>query len=846
MRKFLSTVRKHPWRIALLTLGVSFFVSVFVPLPSERLSPLPVVSLRIVDRNGETLREILSDQEGRAYWLRLDEIPHQVVAATIAAEDKRFFSHPGVDPIAIARALFEDIRKFRWVSGGSTITQQVVKNVYHLPRTLPGKVLEAWYALRLERTVSKQEILLQYLNRISYGNGTFGVEAASRLYFDKPAAHLSIAEAAFLAGLPNSPSINNPYRSFQRAVQRQKYILQRMLEGGWISQDEYVRAVAEPIQLVAARRNFRAPHFTEMVLQLLPPERTFYQIVRTTLDYNVQQAVEDLLKGHVKALRHHRVTNGAVVVIDNQTCDVIALAGSVDYFDSLHSGMVNGALALRQPGSALKPFTYGLALEQGLTAADIIPDIPFTASAEGAAFNPENYDRKYHGPVRLRTALACSYNVPAVRIIDRIGVEALLTRLRVAGFASLDKPASHYGLALTLGDGEVTLLELTRAYSALARGGVFKPHRLVLDVRDVNGKVRSFPQDTASRTVFSPQIAYIITDILRDNAARAPAFGFDSPINLPFPCAVKTGTSKDYKDNWTIGYTPRWTVGVWIGNFDAKPMRTVSGISGAGPLFRDIMLYLEQRGTGGDFLQPPGVIGTKVCPKSGLLPNPNCTATIKEVFIEGTQPKEQCTVHQLVPIDVRTGAVADQSTPEEYVQMQVFEIYPPIFDAWAEGEKIPQPRLRAWEAAQRFSAIKLGTENPPHSSGKENIFSVKPINAIPSQGEVFPKGMEPHRGHVPFMKSLTSEDFAVAFPEDGAVFKIDPVLRRNYQTVKIAVAIGDGYQNVRLEIDGEPSAEISQRRTFHWNLESGEHVFQLVGERNGKLVRSRKVHISVR
>ncbi|MCL5021346.1 MAG: transglycosylase domain-containing protein, partial [Bacteroidetes bacterium] len=305
------------------------------------------------------------------------------------------------------------------------------------PRTIWGKIIEAWLSIRLERTISKEQLLAEYLNRVPYGNGTFGAEAASRLYFGKPASHVSLAEAAFLAGLPNSPSGSNPYKSIGKAKRRQKLILDRMLELGFVTTSQYNRAVEEPILLRDMNRAFKAPHFVDMVLGSIPPdERAHISSVRTTLDYDIQKVVELLLKGHIASLRRSHVTNGAVVVIDNSSCEVIALAGSVDYFDSLRDGQYNGALARRQPGSALKPFVYGLVLESGMTAADILPDIPFDAPTRGGTFSPQNYDRKFHGPVRLRTALASSYNVPAVRVADRVGLDAVLSRLREANRSS--------------------------------------------------------------------------------------------------------------------------------------------------------------------------------------------------------------------------------------------------------------------------------------------------------------------------------------------------------------------------------------------------------------------------
>ena len=793
-------------------LAASFIVSIFVPIPKDDLSPLPVVSLRITDRSDRTLREVLSDQGGRAYWLRSDEIPPQLINATIAAEDKYFYYHPGVNPLAIARAFLQDAEAMRFVSGGSTITQQVIRNIYHDRRTIWGKIVEAWLALRLERTIPKKDILIQYLNRVPYGNGTYGAEAASQLYFGKPVSHLSIAEAAFLAGLPNAPSSSNPYKAFSRAKKRQQFVLKKMLEEKFIAGEEYNRAAAEPIALQDSRRMLRAPHFTDMILNsILPEERPRISSIRTTLDYNIQKAVETLLKGHILMLKRLHVTNGAVVVIDNATCDVVAMAGSVNYFDSLRDGQFNGALARRQPGSALKPFVYGLALESGLTAADIIPDIPFSAPTQDGSFVPQNYDKTFHGPVSLRTALASSYNVPAVRVAQAVGLDAVLARLRDCGLTSLDQPASYYGLGVALGDGEVTLLELTRAYSMLARGGYFLPDRTILSVRDVAGDTRDFkPSDSsefggAPRTVFSPQVAYILANILSDDDARAPAFGFDSQISLPFPCAVKTGTSKDYKDNWTVGFTPRWTVGVWVGNFDSTPMRTVSGITGAGPIFRDIMLYLEQNGRWLGFHTPDGIVRVSVCTRSGKLPTNDCPGAKEEVFIRGTEPTERCQMHHIYRIDRRTGQIAGTATPKEYTETRLVETLPPIFDAWLNMQRTATRSNDSYDKMRRSDVMNQD---------------------------------ESHR-------SMTSADFGIASPENGAVYKIDPTLRRQFQMLDVAVVAGPAYQNVKLFVDERFYSDISQAKIARWTLSPGSHEFRITGDKYGRKAKSSRVRIIV-
>ena len=618
-------------------------VSLYIPFPRKVLEPAPVVSLRILDRNGNLLREVLSDEEGKSQWIFFQEIPQNVILATLAAEDSHFYKHIGFDLKAILRAVIQNIQAGRVVSGGSTLTQQLIKNIYHFPRNWFWKIVEIWYALRIEISLSKDGILTQYLNRVSYGNQTFGINAASRFYFNKPPSHLSQAEAAFLAGLPRGPSIYNPYRHFHQAQKRQQEVLQRMLNKEMITQEEYKRAFKEPLNLVAPQTAFRAPHFCDFVLSKISlKERENISSIRTTLDFQLQKDVEVLLKNYVKPLKKWEVSNAAALVMDNETGEILSFVGSADFFDSSHSGQVSGITSLRQPGSALKPFTYALALEQKMTAATLIPDTKICIRIKGIDYAPKNYDGKFHGFIRLREALACSYNVSAVRVLEKIGVESLLRRLKKLDFKNLNKGPDYYGPGLTLGDGEVTLLGLVRAYSTLARAGLFKKEKIFLEIKDTREKVKSFSESQFVR-VFSPQISYIITNILADKDARIPAFGEGSCLSLPFPCAVKTGTSGNFRDNWTIGYTPHRTVGVWVGNFDGSPMHNVSGVSGAGPLFRDIMLLLEKREKKNfNFAIPEGLIGVYICPKSGMLAGSFCSGKIKEIFIKGTEPEQVC------------------------------------------------------------------------------------------------------------------------------------------------------------------------------------------------------------
>ncbi|MFQ6082005.1 MAG: penicillin-binding protein 1C [Candidatus Aminicenantia bacterium] len=811
---------------------LSFFIfsilligSIFIPFPKSRLQPAPVISLRILDREGRLLREVLSDEEGRCRWVKLNQISPYLISATLIAEDKNFFFHPGIDLKAILRAIYLNIKAGRVVSGGSTLTQQLVKNIYHFPRNWLWKIVEVWFALRLERNISKEEILTQYFNRVYYGNQAFGIEAASQLYFDKPAAHLALAEAAFLTSIPRSPSLLDPYRHYSLVRKNQFKILEKMLQEKIIKEKEYQQAVTQPLNLVSKQSRFLAPHFCEFVLSQIPfQERRKLSVIQTTLDYSLQKEVELLLKTHIESLKKCGVTNGAAVIIDNFTGEILSMVGSVDFFNPLIDGQVNGCLALRQPGSALKPFTYGLALEKGMTPAEVLPDIEFHFNSSRGDFIPQNYDRKFHGPVRLRTALACSYNVPAVWVLNKISPELLLHRLHQAGFQNLTQKADYYGLGLTLGNGEVTLLELVRAYSALARGGIFKRGKIFLRVIDSQGKEKLWSESDDQFSIFSPQISYLLTNILSDRNARIPAFGYNSPLNLPFPCTAKTGTSKDFRDNWTVGYTPKYTVGVWVGNFNGKPMHNVSGVTGCGPIFRDIMFLLEKVGTGGEFEIPSGLIKVSVCPDSGKLPNSYCPTQIKGIFIQGTEPKETCDFHQLIKVDKRTGFPAREDSPEESVIDKVVLFYPPLYYSWAYQQGMFFPK-------SEINSLKLRSEN------SEFVFISSELKTSSHRSEPSdqPAGTAGRQNW----------KLVILFPDDGDIFKIDPVLRKEYQTIIFKASVPSEVQTIDWWVDEKYFGESLFPFNIRWTLQPGTHKIKTTARMQNEIIESNKVKIVV-
>ena len=607
--------------LALLLL-VGHFSLKLVPIPPTLLRP-PVQSIALLDRNGIPLREArVAERFSRE--LSLEEVPRHVIDAVLAAEDKRFFRHRGIDWLATVRAAVTGLSHGRITSGASTITQQLIKISERRPRTLRAKLIESATALRLEQLWSKDQILAAYLNRLDFGNLNIGLSSAADYYFDKPVADLSDAEAAFLAGLPRNPRKLNPHVAFEAARQRQETVLRRMGANGWLDTPRLERAEAEALAIRPPARRFRAPHFVELVLQ--QRQETSLATLQTTLDFRLNEQVEKILRDRLSQLHDQNVRNGAVVVIDNASGDVIALVGSENYF-APGTGQVNGAWAARSAGSTLKPFTYLLALERGATPATMVADVRASFPSADGFYRPENYNRRCYGPVRYRTALASSLNIPAVKVLLAAGgPEALHERLRLCGLTTLNRSAEVYGLGLTLGNCEGRLLEMTNAYASLARLGEYRPWRVLTT------------SPTGSRLYSRPELVWQIADIMSDNSARTLAFGMNSALRFDYPVACKTGTSTDFRDNWTIGFTPEFSVGVWVGNFDGSPMREVSGVTGAGPILHAVFDCLHaNRGTSW-YRTPAEIVERNVHPLTGKLLADSDARGVREKFLPDRLP----------------------------------------------------------------------------------------------------------------------------------------------------------------------------------------------------------------
>ena len=579
--------------------AVEAYLGTHQPGPAPRLFQ----TTRIYDRQGVLIAEFMD--EGRRTWIGLDDVSPHLVNATIATEDASFFTNSGVDPVRIAGAAIQNMQEGAVVSGASTITMQLARNLFLGPerrtdQTVDRKVFEAGLAQELTDLYAKREILEMYLNMLNYGQLTYGPQAASQVYFGKAAADLTIAEATLLAGIPQQPANLNPYRNMDAAKERQQIVLALMVRHGYLSQAAADAAYATPLELAGepGMAPNLAPHFSQYVIDTLDAEfgegftRRSGWNIHTTLDLELQGLAEGAVAQNVARLRtSHDLTNAALVAMQPGSAEILAMVGSADFTDDSISGQVNVALSRRQPGSAIKPILYATALDDNLVSpASLIWDTPisYTVSTD-QIYRPLNYDRTFHGPVSLRTALANSYNVPAVKLLNDVGVETMLTRAKEIGLKSLDRDEEWYGLSVTLGGGEVTLLDLTTAFHTIADGGRYLPPGSIQHALDNLGNISYEPPPTLPVQILSPQAAFLVTDILSDNEAREPAFGSQSPLRLSRPAAVKTGTTSDWRDNWTIGYTRFIVTGVWAGNSDGHPMRDSSGITGAAPIWRDFM-----------------------------------------------------------------------------------------------------------------------------------------------------------------------------------------------------------------------------------------------------------------
>jgi penicillin-binding protein 1C len=741
------------------------------PLPIDRLHPPS--STVVLDRDGTMLRAFLAPDEMWRLRVASDEIAPVLKRAVVGYEDQRFWWHPGIDPLAIGRAFWANLRAGRVVQGGSTLTMQVARMMEPKARTLPNKLVEAFRALQLEWRYSKAEILTLYLNLAPYGGNLVGVEAAARFYFDKSALGLSLGEAALLAAIPNDPNRNRPDDHVEVAQAARDKVLRLLYERDVISQREQHQARTEPLPERRYALPFTAPHLADhLTSRYASAER-----LQTTVDVQLQQTASRLLAAHLRGWRPHGITNGAVVILDNATMAVRALVGSVDFFDDEHDGQVNGALAPRSPGSALKPFVYAQALDRGLVGAHaLVEDIPVDYNG----YAPENYDRTYSGVVPVREALARSLNVPAVNLSSDLGPEAMYHFFRRGGLTTLTEPAHHYGLSLILGGCEVTLLELTTLYAALANGGTYRPYRL--RANDPTGQPIRLLSEGAS---------YMVIDMLRDlRRPDLPAvweWSRDQPT-----VAWKTGTSYGHRDAWSIGLTPRYTVGVWIGNMDARGAQALVGADVAAPLLFQVMQRLERDVSARWFVPPASVETRRVCTVSGQPATKRCPSTRSELFLPGRTPAQPCRLHEEIWVDAASGHRLCSHC------RQGRNYTPQVVTRWPTG-------VATWLSRTGY-----------------------PVEAIPQ--------------HLPSCRRVAAGDPpAIRAPQPNATYRLRRGIPADYQRILLEASVSNGTERVYWFVDGEMIHSGDPGERVFFTPSPGQHTLLCMDDEG----RSSEVQITV-
>ncbi len=678
----LFRLKLSPFIYSLLSVVLAFFIIFYwfilkdLPKATDLVNHQPTLSTKIYDRHNVLLFTFYKDQNRTL--MALKDIPAHFKLATLAIEDSQFYNHQGVSFKGISRSIKQIIFN-QELQGGSTITQQLIKNALLTPeRTLVRKLKELILTFEVELIYSKDQILEMYLNQVSYGGTAYGAEQASQTYFGKSIKDVNLAEAALLAGLPASPTTYSPFGSNPYlSIYRQHQVLNRMVEERYVAPLEAELAKQQKILLAPQTQNIKAPHFVMYIKDLLVKQFGETMVeqgglnVITSLDFNLQKQAQTLVTQEINQLFPLHITNGAALITIPKTGEILAMVGSRDYFDTQRDGQVNLTTALRQPGSAIKPVNYSVALTSGYTAASVIQDSPVTYDIPGSKpYSPVNYDGKFHGTVTLRLALANSYNVPAVKVLASYGVDKMINQGKNLGITTWNQP-ERYGLSLTLGGAEVKMVDMAVVFATFANQGLKVNLHPILKVTDSKNKLLldfscdDIPKITLSQAavaapqhqtcqpdpVLNPNVAYLLTDILSDPYARSQAFGLRTYLNIPnHQVAVKTGTTNDKRDNWTIGYTTDYLVAVWVGNNDNTPMAQVaSGITGASPIWNKIMVQLLKDKPGHKFIPPANLVKANICTLTGQLTCEGCPSK-EEFFIPGTEPTQHCSAEQIQKI----------------------------------------------------------------------------------------------------------------------------------------------------------------------------------------------------
>lgn len=649
----------------LLIIGWAYYLysQIFLGLPSpyqlrERSQKL---TTQILDRNGKLLFKIYQDENRTP--ISLSSLPPYVKEAFLAIEDNGFYHHSGFSVSSVIRATYHNLVKQK-TEGGSTITQQLVKNALLTnEKTWQRKVKELILAIEVESVYDKDQILEMYLNEVGFGGPAYGIQEAANQYFGVDAMDLSLPQAAFLAGLPKAPSKYSPYLSPALSLVRQNLVLSQMVKDGYIDQSQSDQAAITKLEFISPKIQINAPHFVMYVRDLLVDQYGEEMVshgglkVTTSLDLDLQKKAENVLNQELGRLSGMNVGNGSILITRPNSGEILAMVGSRNYFDVSHDGQVNLTTSLRQPGSSIKVVNYALAFEKGATPNTLLKDEPISFNLPGSGlWIPKNYDGRFHGTLPIRYTLANSYNIPAVQLLAKNGVANMVALGRDMGITTWNEP-DRYGLALTLGSAEVKMTDMAVVYGTLANNGLRIPLNPVIKIEDVTGRTISFDQCLSglpcqTKTVLKPETTFFMNDILSDNSARAAAFGYRSVLNLePYKAAVKTGTSNDLRDNWTIGYTPDYLVAAWVGNNDNSPMsRVASGITGASPIWSQIMTNLLKNNTHNTaFAIPNTLVKVNICTVTGSLTCTGCPSRM-EYFSKGSEPKTACNPEEVKKI----------------------------------------------------------------------------------------------------------------------------------------------------------------------------------------------------
>jgi penicillin-binding protein 1C len=743
------------------------------------------------DRNGKMLRFIPDEKGERHIWIRGNEIPDIVKKAFIAAEDQRFYEHFGFDAGAILRALKDNLRSRRIVSGASTITQQTARLIYPRKRSYRDKFIEILRSVRMEISLSKEEILEQYLNRVPMGNNIIGVELASRIYFGKSVRGLTAAEAAVLASLPKAPGYLNPYgRNRDRLFERKDWVISKMVECGYLKGKEAEYAGQERIAFYPPYFPNHAPHLVDLMESQGKGEPGMNYLA---IDSEIQAEVERILKSHEVRLAYRGASQAAALVVHNPTMEVLASVGSISY-ESKNKGFNNGTVALRSAGSTLKPFAYALALEDGYNVTWLLDDTLRRYKTPEGDYSPANFDREEYGPVTMRTALGNSLNISAIKMLDAIGQQRFYDTLKGIGLINDPRRDSrHYGLGLVIGNPEVSVEQLVTAYAMLSNGGVKRPLRYILSPSSVRG------EEVNGEKVFSGETSYIISDILSDPTARLITFGNAASMSFPFRVSVKTGTSTKYRDCWAAGFTSEYTVGVWVGNFEGNPTFSLSGAEGAAPIFKDIIELLYNKTVPPVQEMPENVVYAKVCGISGMKPNRYCRYVANELFIKGTEPEDACAFH----------------TKDE----RVHEL-PASYASWLyqRGEK-------GLEGSYRLKGIPINLKDRIEPDQRQTMIEDTAVNFTKDAKGHFSIGKKGWKG-------LRANESAlrIIYPLPGDHF----ILERNgtEQAIKFEAEADMPMRYVDWFVDGTLYRRTGPPYYVYWRPEKGRHVITAVTPEN--------------